>query len=172
MTLIIVYPQTAEKLLALFTTLKELGHPDFLHETLPAKDLVCSASVEDAEKKVRIIILSNCMVAYTLSVLHCGQVDEARSTLDDWKKQVEEWHSQYPYLLFFSIPKLLRLHESLFNIPQPDESGVANGITFFFSSSEAAQSQLKSSVKVRIHLIKHSDTSAADTYGWFVSLEL
>ena len=84
------------------------------------------------------------------SILHRGQVDEARESLDAWKRQVEEWHNQYPHLLFFSVPKLLRLHEHLFNAPQPDENSIANGITFFFHSSEAARNQLKSSVKVLI----------------------
>ena len=113
-------------------------------------------------------------VACTSSVLCCGQVDEAKGTLDAWKRQVEEWHNEYPHLLFFSVPKLLRLHENLFSAPQPDEISIASGVTFFFNSSEAARSQLKSSVKVYAYIVGHNimHVLSKQKLGWVVGLHI
>ena len=84
-------PQVAYHLLELYGQLKDLGNPLYIKGAVDS--LPCSTSRTDADSKKR----------------------KTEATLEGWRKSVTELRSQYDWLLFFSIPKILRLHNLLSN---------------------------------------------------------
>ena len=79
----------ANKLLELYVRLKELGNPRYFKGTIDP--LLCSIGRQEADHRVQ----------------------ETAQTLDSWRNRVIELRSQYDWLLFFSIPKILRLYKML-----------------------------------------------------------
>ena len=74
------------------------------------------------------------------------QVTEAETQLKDWNTIVSELHTQFESLLFFSIPKLLHLHQKL---SDGHSDSVVGEISFLFKNNSIVREKLKSSVKVR-----------------------
>ena len=81
--------QVASKLLELYGQLKYLGNPLFFEDTI--NPLPCSIGRPEAGYRVK----------------------ETEQTVIAWGHRVDEFRSQYDWLLFFSIPKLLCLYKML-----------------------------------------------------------
>ena len=83
-----------------------------------------------------------------------ARVRETEVNLESWKKLLTELRSKYGWLLFFSIPKILRLY-TLVSVcegrhEQLDE--IVAEISFLCQNDEASRQNLKQRVKVGVHL--------------------
>lgn len=56
--------------------------------------------------------------------------------LDEWMQQVDELRNQYHWLLFFSIPKILRLHH-LLQEKKPNVEAIVREISFLCRKDQA-----------------------------------
>ena len=81
-------PQTIVKLFELYVKLRELGHPQYLTDDaiLP---MYCSSLKDQVDTMVQ----------------------ETRLKLTKWTQQVSELRSSYKWLLYFSVPRMLQLHQ-------------------------------------------------------------
>ena len=82
--------QTVSKLLELYLKLRDLGHPDYAF-----KESISSVKCQSDIGEVRAL------------------VSKMESEVTSWKTKVAELHSLYNWLLYFSVPKLLLLHQLL-----------------------------------------------------------
>lgn len=81
----------AYKLLELYIKLRELGHVQYINEGYTGPALPCRINPEDAKERV----------------------NEAEIVLISWIQEVANLHKVYSWLLFFSVPKLLKLYRLL-----------------------------------------------------------
>lgn len=81
----------AYKLLELYVKLRELGHIQYIDEGNTGPLLPCTINPEDAEDRVK----------------------ETEVILQTWTHEVEKLRSEFSWLLFFGVPKLLRLYRLL-----------------------------------------------------------
>ena len=81
----------AYKLLELYVKLRELGHIQYINEGNTGPPLPCTINPEDAEERVK----------------------ETEVILQTWTHEVEKLRSEFSWLLFFGVPKLLRLYKLL-----------------------------------------------------------
>ena len=75
--------------------------------------------------------------------------------LQEWTEKVAALRQQYTWLLFFSVPKLLRLHSlthpsenSLTNQPEVDLDAIVHDICFLFENDLLVRRRLKPVVQV------------------------
>ena len=68
--------------------------------------------------------------------------------LTPWKKRVAELRSQYDWLLFFSMPKLLRLYY-LLQVEDPNLEAIVHEISFLCCNEQAALESMWKMVEVR-----------------------
>lgn len=81
----------AYKLLELYVKLRELGHNRYINEGNTGPALACQINSMDAEERVK----------------------ETEAILTTWTHEVANLRRDYSWLLFFSVPKLLRLYQLL-----------------------------------------------------------
>ena len=81
------YTQTINKLFELYLKLREQGHPDYLSEG-KVPSIPCSKPTEDVN----------------------ATVQDTQLVVTKWTQQMAELHDNYPWLLFFSIPRMLQLY--------------------------------------------------------------
>ena len=81
----------AYKLLELYVKLRELGHLQYINEGNTGPPLPCTVDPEAAEERVK----------------------ETEIVLTTWTHEVEQLRKEFSWLLFFSVPKLLRLYQLL-----------------------------------------------------------
>lgn len=89
------------------------------------------------------------------------QFMDAQKTLDDWNQLVETLHSEYKWLLFFRIPKLMQLCKQLHSDLTLEESsqGIFNEIQFLVQR-KGRGNQEKSIIKdIKVRLISKLPTS-------------
>lgn len=77
--------QTLPKLLELYQTLRDLGHDHYVTK----KEVKCYKHEDDVD----------------------NMVQELQTSVTNWKHIISELRANYTWLLYFSIPKLLLLHE-------------------------------------------------------------
>ena len=75
------------------------------------------------------------------------QVHEIEKMLNTWMQHADELRSQYDWLLFFNVPKLLLLH-SLLRAKKPDLEAIVHEISFLFSNEQASWESMRKLVKV------------------------
>ena len=81
-------------------------------------------------------------------------MQQVRTLLASWEQQVAKLRLEYEQLLFFSIPKLLRLYGLIMS--QDDHSdAVSKEVGFLFKNKPEVQYCLKKAVKVRIYMYIH-----------------
>ena len=68
--------------------------------------------------------------------------------LNTWKERVVELRSQYDWLLFFSMPKLLRLYY-LLQVKDPNLEAIVHEISFLCCNEQAALESTWKMVEVR-----------------------
>ena len=83
--------QVAYKLLELYIKLRELGHIQYINEGNTGPALSCKITTEAVEERVR----------------------ETEVILTTWTHEVANLRKEFRWLLFFSVPKLLRLYRLL-----------------------------------------------------------
>ena len=76
------------------------------------------------------------------------QVLDTEKMVSQWSDKVSQLRREYSWLLFFSVPKLLRLH-SLLEELEPDLKAIVAEITFLFENSSDVREKLTQVVKVR-----------------------
>ena len=177
--------QTANKLLDLYNSLRELGHPQYIEPLMnkpltkppakpsakptsellgnpPVKPLTCAINRREADQRVcvfavytyvmhvsahlRISCVKRRMVPW--HIFSFSQVHKTEMILTTWKQSVAELRSQYDWLLFFSMPKLLRLYY-LLRAKEPNLEAIVLEISFLCCNEQAALENIWKMVEVR-----------------------
>ncbi len=122
----LILSQIAYRLLELYGQLKDLGNPLYFKGTV--EPLFCGIDRTNADARVR----------------------ETEVNLESWKKRVTELRSQYDWLLFFSIQKILRLYKLVSVCEERHEQldEIVAEISFLCKNDEATRQNLKQRVKV------------------------
>ncbi len=130
---IINLSQIAYRLLELYGQLNDLGNPFYLSGTT-VKPLFCGIDRTNADARVR----------------------ETEFMLDKWKKSITELRSQYNWLLFFSIPKILNLYKlvSVWEGQNEQLDEIVAEISFLCQNDEVTRQNLKKCMKVGVHVCK------------------
>ena len=81
-----------------------------------------------------------------LSSLPSSQVHETEKMLTNWMQRVAELRSQYDWLLFFSVPKLLLVYHLL---QEENVEAIVHEISFLCSNEQDAWESAQVEVKVR-----------------------
>lgn len=98
--------------------------------------------------------LYSMFVAFTLVSLYLKKND-LEEKLSDWRKKLKQLHSVYDKLLFFYIPKMLRMSKMLHHgssmfeaIPQ-----LVQEVSFLFDSTKEARQHIKAALnEVCVHM--------------------
>lgn len=122
--------QVAYKLLELYIKLRELGHIQYIDEGNTGPALSCRINSEDAEERVK----------------------ETEIILTTWTHEVTNLRKEFSWLLFFSVPKLLRLYRLL-----SEEQGnmdvhlkrIVHEISFLCVNNAEARKRMNVKVQVR-----------------------
>ena len=82
-----------------------------------------------------------------------ARVRETEVNLESWKKRVTALRSQYDWLLFFSIPKILRLYKLVSVCGERNEQfdEIVAEISFLCKNDQTTRKDLKQRVKVGVH---------------------
>ena len=67
--------------------------------------------------------------------------------LDEWMQQVDELRNQYHWLLFFSVPKMLRLYH-LLQEKRPNVEAIVHDISFLCRNDQATWENARVMVEV------------------------
>ena len=122
--------QVAYKLLELYVKLRELGHIQYIDEGNTGPALPCTIRPEDAEERVK----------------------ETEIILQTWTHEVEQLRSEFSWLLFFGVPKLLRLYHLLNEEQENMEvhlKRIVHEISFLCVNSVDARKRMNVKVQVR-----------------------
>ena len=78
------------------------------------------------------------------------RVEDLKQTLMSWTDEVKELRTQFSWLLFFSVPKLLRLYYLLTKERETSEhfQRIVHEISFLCANSVETRSQMNTQVKV------------------------
>ncbi len=123
---LINFSQIAYRLLELYGQLKDLGNPLYFQGKV--EPLFCSINRTKAD----------------------ARVTKTEDNLESWKKRVAELRIQYKWLLFFSIPKILRLYKLVSVCDDRDKQldEIVAEISFLCQNDKATRQSLKQRLKV------------------------
>ena len=76
------------------------------------------------------------------------QICKAEKLLAKWTQDVDELRNQYHWLLFFSMPKMLRLNHLLWE-KNPNVEAIVHEISFLCCNEQAALESIWKMVEVR-----------------------
>lgn len=78
------------------------------------------------------------------------RVKETEAELTSWTETVTNLRSQYSWLLFFSVPKLMKLHVLLTaKVSNNQLDLIVSEISFLCENNEYTRSRIRAGVKVR-----------------------
>ena len=122
----------AYRLLELYIQLKDLGNPQYCEGKV--SNLSCGIDCTTADERVR----------------------ETEAVVKDWKTRVQDLRCQYKWLLFFSIPKTLRLFKLLSQSNLVSDCSIQvdkilGEICFLFKNDQETRNALKHSIMVCFH---------------------
>ena len=119
--------QAVHKLFELYLKLRELGHPKYSSKD-GTQPIPCSMSIEDAN------ILTQ----------------ETEQALDAWTSEVAELCDKYPWLLYFSVPRMLQLYRLIVPTASDDaiELRIVHEVSFLNINRPAAGEEMKQWVQV------------------------
>lgn len=108
--------------------LRNMGHFHYLKDWKTAPPLLCSATIKDAETRLK----------------------KTEKELQKWSTKFAELCNEYAWLLFFSVPKLLRLYNVIVEYEDTDEYAdkIVNEVNFLCLNNFESSTQLKLQVKV------------------------
>ena len=121
--------QVAYKLLELYVKLRELGHIQYINEGNTGPALPCLINPEDAEERVK----------------------ETEIILTTWTHEVTNLRKEFRWLLFFSVPKLLRLYRLLSEEQENMEvhlKRIVHEISFLCVNNAEARKRMNTKVQV------------------------
>ena len=124
--------QVAYKLHNLYVKLHELGHAKYIKEGELGPPLYCSISPGDAE----------------------GKVKEAEQVLASWKDEIKKFHQKFHWLLFFRVPKLLRVYHMLYEEEEATHDHIrriVHEISFLCENDVETRSRMYGVVEVSLH---------------------
>ena len=106
--------------------MKELGHPEYITKKLTGP-FKCSQDKSQVDM----------------------QIKNTEQQLSDWKEKILQLQSQYKWLLYFNMPKLLQLY-SLLNCPDVEEKvgAILNEMNFLACRKIEDRLRLKTQVNV------------------------
>ena len=133
--------QVAYKLLELYVKLRELGHIQYINEGNTGPPLACTIDPENAEERVK----------------------ETEVILKTWTHEVERLRHEFSWLLFFGVPKLLRLFRLLSEEQEDSQlhlKRVVHEISFLCTNNVDARQRINASVQVCILKERESKCSA------------
>ena len=118
------------KLFKLHLTLKKLGNPTYLSETTILRIRCCTKN-DEVEAKV----------------------EEMHNALTQWTEKVAELRNCYSWLLYYSIPKMMKLYQLIHSDKHPEHEKVAKivqDVSFLVDNTPQQREKLKIGVKVCI----------------------
>jgi hypothetical protein len=121
--------QTVSKLLELYLKLRELGHPLFLAEGY-IQPIPCSMSKREVD----------------------GEVQQMQLLVTRWNHEVSDLRARYTWLLYFSVPKMLRLYHLIHSPREEMEVKVkmiVHEVSFLVKSQPEERTELAEGVEVR-----------------------
>ena len=121
--------QVAYKLLELYIKLRELAHVQYINEGNIGPMLSCQFTTEDIEERVR----------------------ETEVILTMWTHKVANLRKEFSWLLFFSLPKLLRLYRLLSEEQENMDvhlKRIVHEISFLCVNNAEVRKRMKTKVQV------------------------
>lgn len=120
--------QTVHKLFELYLKLRELGHPSYLLKgDIPP--ISCSIVKETADKMVQ----------------------QTQQAVTEWTEEVTELRNRYPWLLYFSIPRMLQLYKLILPTSvsrKETEKKIVHEVSFLATSNRTERKKLRNGVQV------------------------
>ena len=89
----------------------------------------------------------NVFVSYANSVYICTQLETKEQELNVWRRKLAELHAQYDWLLFLSVPKVLKIY-ALLRQRKPSAFQITSEISFLFSNDPTAMEVVQNVVEV------------------------
>ena len=123
--------QVAYKLLELYIKLRELGHCQYIEGDFAGPPLSCGSDLHIAEKRV----------------------NDMEDELTNWKQSVTKLHSENSWLLFFRIPKLLKLYQLISGNLEDKETKIVHEVSFLCLNTVDERMKLKRKVEVRSYFM-------------------
>ena len=127
------------KLLELYLKLRELGHPVYLCEgSVPP--ISCGQREEEVDTRVQ----------------------EMQLLLASWSQEVANLRSRYSWLLYFSVPKMLRLYRLISASERHDAhvDMIVHEVSFLAVSQPTEREELSIGVQVRMYVCVNNHSSA------------
>ena len=84
------------------------------------------------------------------------RVKEVENELVEWKESLTNLHSEYSWLLFFRIPKLLKLYHLIMDSRDDKEIKIVHEISFLCTNT--AEERLRMKRKVEVSLVMNPIT--------------
>ena len=126
------------------------------HEIFPLPEVPIN-EVWDEFHCLLIECVVNCLFS-TLQYTAKRQLNytEVGQELKNWRSDLEHWHTQYDWLLFLSVPKVLKLYQIL-RSEQGDKSveEITTAVSFLFQNTITARKSIQFAVKVSYHYVYH-----------------
>ena len=98
------------------------------------------------------------------------RVKEVEQELIAWKESVNMLHSEYNWLLFFRIPKLLKLYHLIMDDIEDKESKVVHEISFLCSNTAEDRLKTKERVEVSYALLVLYCSQCIDMYRRYLKV--
>jgi len=123
-------------------------------ETSDVKYLCCKVGVDTSRK---VCLFYNSVVISCCYCIMCTceikpsdtftQLEILEQELNNWRRKLAELHAQYDWLLFLSVPKVLKIY-SLLRQRKPSAFQITSDISFLFSNDPTAMEAVKNAVEV------------------------
>ena len=78
----------------------------------------------------------------------CTQLETIEQELNDWRRKLAVLHAQYDWLLFLSVPKVLKIYGLL--MQRKPAFQVTSDISFLFNNDPSAMEAVRNAVEVAI----------------------
>lgn len=78
------------------------------------------------------------------------RVKEVENELVEWKESLTKLHSEYSWLLFFRIPKLLKLYHLIMDSVEGRETKIVHEISFLCTNTTKERLKMKRKVEVSL----------------------
>ena len=79
----------------------------------------------------------------------CTQLETIEQEVNDWRSKLAVLHAQYDWLLFLSVPKVLKIYGLLMQ-KKPSAFQVTSDISFLFNNDPSAMEAVRNAVEVVI----------------------
>ena len=112
----------------MYLKLRELGHHQYIQGDKAGPPLPCNCDPQVAVTRVK----------------------EVENELVEWKESLTKLHSEYSWLLFFRIPKLLKLYHLIIDSIDDKETKIVHEISFLCTNTTEERLRMKRNVEVSL----------------------